>query len=165
MVLQVQVATDIHTHPIKNRVRRIPSIILIIHNLPLQLYLHNPAHIPRAEIWAQVDRRGSAPPVENTPIGGRIAPMTVILILVVVTHMLFTCVRHHQNLPLTFPHNSLFVFTLVVQITGQWSAEIALEITEKKDVHPAQHQAGTAMKNNRNLLWLLVKIHKSPMVS
>ena len=50
MVLQVQVAMDIHNHPTKDRVRRTPSTILIIHNLPLQVYLHIPARIPRAEI-------------------------------------------------------------------------------------------------------------------
>ena len=91
--------------------------------------------------------------------------MTVIVIIVIVTHMLPTCVGHHQNLPLPLPHNPLFVFTVVVQIIGQWSAVTTLEITERKDVHPAQHQTGTTMKNNRNLLWLLAKIHKSPMVS
>ena len=70
--------------------------------------------------------------------------MTVIVIIVIVTHMLLTCVGHHQNLPLTLPHNPLFVFIVVVQIIGQWSAVIALEITERKDMPPAQHQAGTA---------------------
>ena len=104
-------------------------------------------------------------PVENTTIGERIAPMTVIVIIVIVTHTLLTCVGHHQNLPLPLPHNLLFVFTVVVQTIGQWSAVTTLEITERKDVHPAQHQTGTTMKNNGNLLWLLAKIHKSPMVS
>ena len=165
MVPQIQVTTDIHNHPTKDRVRRLPSIILITHNLPLQLCLHNPAHIPRAEIWAWVDQRCSAPPLENTTIGGRIAPMTVIVIIVIVTHTLPTCVGHHQNLPLPLSHNLLFVFTVVVQIIGQWSAVTTLEITERKDMHPAQHQTGTTMKSNRNLLWLLAKIRKSPMVS
>ena len=35
----------------------------------------------------------------------------------------------------------------------------------EEGMHPAQHQTGTTMKNNRNLLWLLAKIRKSPMVS
>ena len=54
---------------------------------------------------------------------------------------------------------------MVVQTIGQWSAVTTLEITERKDVHPAQHQTGTTEKNNENLLWLLAKIHRSPMVS
>ena len=101
----------------------------------------------------------------NTTIGGRIAPTTVIVIIVIVTHTLLTCVGHHQNLPLPLPHNLLFVFTVVVQIIGQWSAVTALEITERKDMHPVQHQTGTTAKNNGNLLWLPVKIRRSPMVS
>ena len=91
--------------------------------------------------------------------------MTVIVIIVIVTHTLPTCVGHHQNLPLPLPHNPLFVFTVVVRIIGQWSAVTTLEITDRKDVHPGQHQASSAMKNNRNLLWLWAKICKSPMVS
>ena len=78
--------------------------------------------------------------------------MTVIVTIVTVTHMPPTCVGHHQNLPLPLPHNPLFVFTVVVQIIGQWSAVTALEITERKDMHPAQHQTSTIEKNNKNLL-------------
>ena len=91
--------------------------------------------------------------------------MTVIVITVIATHMLLTCVGHHQNLPLPPLHNPLFVFTVVVQIIGQWSAVTALEITERKDMHPAQHQTGTTKKNNENLLQHPAKIHRSPMVS
>ena len=79
-------------------------------------------------------------------------PMTVIVTIVTVTHMPPTCVGHHQNLPLPLPHNPLFVFTVVVQIIGQWSAVTTLEITERKDMHPVQHQTGTTKKNNENLL-------------
>ena len=91
--------------------------------------------------------------------------MTVIVTIVTVTHMPPTCVGHHQNLPLPLPHNPLFVFTVVVQIIGQWSAVTALEITERKDMHPAQHQTCTTKKNNENLLLCPVTIRRSPMVS
>ena len=91
--------------------------------------------------------------------------MTVIVIIVIVTHTLLTYVGHHQNLPLPPPHNPLSVYTVVVQTIGQWSAVTTLEITERKDVHPAQHQTGTTMKNNGNLHWLQAKIRRSPMVS
>ena len=64
------------------------------------------------------------------------------------THM---C-RAPQNLLLPLLHSLLFVFTVVVQIIGQWSAATALEITERKVVHPAQHQTGTTERNNVNLL-------------
>ena len=96
--------------------------------------------------------------MENTTIGGRIAPMTVIVIIVIVTHTLLTCVGHHQNLPLPLPHSPLFVFTVVVQIIGQWSAVTALEITERKDMHPApapsqfscQRQQKSALASGKN---------------
>ena len=78
--------------------------------------------------------------------------MIVIVIIVIATHTLLTCVGHHQNLPLPPLHNPLFVFTVVVQIIGQWSVVTALEITERKDVLPAQQQTGTTEKNNKNLL-------------
>ena len=97
----------------------------------------------------------------DTTIGGRIAPTTVIVTIVTVTHTQPTCVGHHQNLPLPLPHSLLFAFTVVVQIIGHWSAVTVLEITERKVVHPAQHQTGTTEINNRNLL---AKFHKSPMV-
>ena len=97
--LLAKVTTDTHNHPTRDRVRRLPSII--IHSLPFQLYLHKPVHIPRAEIWTQVAQRCSASPVENTTIGGRIAPMIVIVTIVTVTHTPPTCVGHHQNLPLS----------------------------------------------------------------
>ena len=54
---------------------------------------------------------------------------------------------------------------MVVQIIGQWSAVTALEITERKDMHPAQHQTSTTKRNNENLLKHPAKIRKSPMVS
>ena len=91
--------------------------------------------------------------------------MTVIVTIVTVTHMPPTCVGHHQNLPLHLPHNPLFVFTVVVQIIGQWSTVTALEITERKDVHPAQYQTSTTKENNESLLQCPAKIHRSPMVS
>ena len=77
--------------------------------------------------------------------------MTVIVTIVTVTHTPLTCVGHHQNLPLPLPHNPLFVFTVVVQIIGQWSAATTLEITERKVMHPAQHQTSTTEKSNENL--------------
>ena len=77
--------------------------------------------------------------------------MTVIVTIVTVTHMQPTCVGHHQNLPLPLPHSPLFAFTVAVQIIGQWSAVTGLEITEKKVVHPAQHQKGTTERHNKNL--------------
>ena len=70
---------------------------------------------------------------------------------VTVTHMLPTCVEHHQNLLLPPPHNLLFAFIVVVQNIGQWSATTILEITEKKVVYPVQHPAGTPETNNENL--------------
>ena len=91
--------------------------------------------------------------------------MTVIVTIVTVTHMPPTCVGHHQNLPLPPLHKPLFVFTVVVQIIGQWSAVTTLEITERRDVHPAHHQTSTTEKNNENLLHHPAKIHRSPMVS
>ena len=78
--------------------------------------------------------------------------MTVIVTIVTVTHTPPTCVGHPQNLPLLHLHNLLFVFTVVVQIIGQWSAVTTLEITERKVMHPAQHQTGTTKKSNKNLL-------------
>ena len=87
--------------------------------------------------------------------------MTVIVIIVIVTHTLLTCVGHHQNVPLPLPHSPLFVFTVVVQIIGKWSAVTTLEITERKDMHPAQHQASTTTKNNRNLLGFWQKFTKA----
>ena len=91
--------------------------------------------------------------------------MTVIVTIVTVTHMPPTCVGHHQNLPLPPLHKLLFVFTVVVQIIGQWSAITILEITERRDVHPAQHQTGTTKKNNENLLQHIAKLHRSSMAS
>ena len=77
--------------------------------------------------------------------------MIVIVTIATVTHTPPTCVEHHQNLPLPLLHNLLFVFTVVVQIIGQWSATTGPEITEKKVMHPAQHQTSTTEKNNENL--------------
>ena len=42
----------------------------------------------------------------------------------------------------------VFVFTVVIQIIGQWSAVTTLEITGRKDMHPAQHQTSTTKRNN-----------------
>ena len=91
--------------------------------------------------------------------------MTVIVTIVIVTHMPLTCVGHPQNLLLPLLHSPLFVFIVVVQIIGRWSAATALETTERKVMHPAQHQTGTTERDNENLLWLLAKFHKNPMVS
>ena len=79
--------------------------------------------------------------------------------------MPLTCVGHPQNLLLPLLHSLLFVFIVVVQIIGQWSAATTLETTERKVAHPTQHQTDTTERNNENLLWLLVKFHKNPMVS
>ena len=62
----------------------------------------------------------------------------------------------------TPPHNPLSVSTVVVQTIG---AVTALEIIERKGMHPAQHQTSTTVKNNGNLHWLPAKIRRSPMVS
>ena len=78
--------------------------------------------------------------------------MTVIVTIMTVIHMPPTCVGRHQNLPLPLLHNLLFVFTVVVQIIGQWSVATALEITERKVMHPVQHQTSTTRRNNENLL-------------
>ena len=91
--------------------------------------------------------------------------MTVTVTIVIATHMPPTCVGHHQNLLLPLLHSLLFAFTVVVQITGLWSVATALEITERKVMHPVQHQIGTTERHYENLPWHLAKFHKSPMVS
>ena len=96
-------------------------------------------------------------------IGGRIAPTIVIVTIATVTHTPPTCVEHHQNLPLPPLHNLLFVFIVAVQTIGQWSAVTIPEITERKVMHPAQHQTSIVEKHNENLS--LAKFRKSPMVS
>ena len=63
--------------------------------------------------------------------------MTVIVIIVIVTDTLLTCVGHHQNLPQTLPHNHLFVFTVVVQIIGQWSAVTTLRDNREEGHAPS----------------------------
>ena len=78
--------------------------------------------------------------------------MIVIVTIAAVTHMPPTCVEHHQNLPLPLLHNLLFVFIVAVQTIGQWSAVTVPEITERKVMHPAQHQTSTIKRNNENLL-------------
>ena len=90
--------------------------------------------------------------MEDTTIGERIAHMTVTVTIVIVTHTPPTCVGHHQNLLLPLLHSLLFAFTVVVWITGLWSVATTLEITERKVVHPVQHQTGTTRRNNENLL-------------
>ena len=69
--------------------------------------------------------------------------MIVIVTIVTVTHMLPTCVGHPQNLLLPHPHSLLFVFIVVVQSIGRWSAETVLETTERKVTYPVQHPVGT----------------------
>ena len=88
----------------------------------------------------------------NITIGERIAHTTVIVTIVIVTHTPLTCVGHPQDLLQPLLHSPSFVFTVVAQIIGQWSAATTLETTERKFVHPAQHQTGTTERNNRNLL-------------
>ena len=100
----------------------------------------------------------------NTTIGERIAPTIVIVTIVTVIHMLPTCVGHPQNLLLPHPHSLLFVFIVVVQSIGRWSAETILETTERKVVYPVQHPVGTPETNNVNLLQPLAKVHKNPML-
>ena len=84
-------------------------------------------------------------------IGERIAPTIVIVTIVTVIHMLPTCVGHPQNLLLPHPHSLLFVFIVVVQIIGRWSAETILETTERKVTYQVQHPVGTPETNNINL--------------
>ena len=97
-------------------------------------------------------------------IGERIAPTIVIVTIVTVIHMLPTCVGHPQNLLLPHPHSLLFVFIVVVQNIGRWSAETVLETTERKVVYPVQHPVGTPETNNVNLPQRLANVHKSPML-
>ena len=78
--------------------------------------------------------------------------MTVTVTIVIVTHMPLTCVGHHQNLLLPLLHSPLFAFIVAVKTIGQWSAVTIPEITERKVVHPAQHQTSTIKRNNENLL-------------
>ena len=91
--------------------------------------------------------------------------MTVTVTIVIVSHTPPTCVGHHQNLLLPLLHSLLFVFTVVVQITGLWSVATTLEITERKVMHPIQHQTGTTERHYKNLSWYLAKFHKSRMVN
>ena len=100
----------------------------------------------------------------NTTIGERTAPTIVIVTIVTVTHMLPTCVGHPQNLLLPHLHSLLFVFIVVVQSIGQWSAETVLETTERKVMYPVQHPVGTPETNNVKLPQRLVKVHKNPML-
>ena len=97
-------------------------------------------------------------------IGERTAPTIVIVTIVIVIHMLPTCVGHPQNLLLPHPHSPVFVFIVVVQSIGQWSAETILETTERKVMYPVQHPVGTPETNNVNLPQHQVKVHKSPML-
>ena len=90
--------------------------------------------------------------------------MIVIVIIATVTHMLPTCVEHHQNLPLPPLHNLLFVFIVAVQNIGQWSGTTILKTTERKVMYPVQHPAGTPETNNVNLPQRLAKFRKSPML-
>ena len=69
--------------------------------------------------------------------------MIVIVTIVIVTHMLPTCVGHPQNPLLTHPHSLLFAFIVVVQSIGRSSAETILEITERRVAYPVQHPVGT----------------------
>ena len=65
------------------------------------------------------------------------------------THM---CRATTKTFSLPLPHSPLFAFTVVVQIIGQWSAVTILEITERKGMHPVQHQTGITETSNENLL-------------
>ena len=58
----------------------------------------------------------------------------------------------------------LFVFIVVVQIIGRWSAKTVLETTERKVVYPVQHPVGTPETNNVNLPQHLAKAHKNPIL-
>ena len=71
----------------------------------------------------------------NTTIGERIAHTIVIVTIATVIHMPLTCVGHPQNLLLPLLHSLSFVFIVVVQIIGQWTAATALEIIERKVTH------------------------------
>ena len=64
------------------------------------------------------------------------------------THM---CRAPPKPSPTPSPQPVILYLLLVVQIIGQWSAVTILEITERKVVHPAQHQTGTTEINNKNL--------------
>ena len=75
------------------------------------------------------------------------------------THM---C-RAPPKLLLPRPHSLLFAFIVVVQSTGQWSAETILETTERKVMYPVQHPVGTPETNNVDLPQHRAKVCKNPM--
>ena len=58
-----------------------------------------PSSYPQSRVLGTGRPKMFCTPVENTTIGGRIAPMTVIVIIVIVTHTLLTCVGHPQTFP------------------------------------------------------------------
>ena len=100
----------------------------------------------------------------NTTIGERIAPTIVIVTIVIVTHMLPTCVGHPQNPLLPHPRSLSFVFIVVVQSIGRSSAETVLEITERRVAYPVQHPVGTPGTDNENLSQHLATVHINPML-
>ena len=100
----------------------------------------------------------------DTTIGERIAPTIVIVTTVIATHMLPTCVGHPQNPLLPHPHSLLFVFIVVVQSIGRWSAEAVLKTTERKVAYPVQYLVGTPETDNENLPQHLATIHRGLML-
>ena len=121
-------------------------------------------HTRRAGTWGQATQSCSAQPVVNTTIGERIAPTIVIVTIVIATHMLPTCVGHHQNPLLPHPHSLSFAFIVVVQSIGRSSAETVLKITERRVAYPVQHPVGTPGTDNENLPQRLATIHINPML-
>ena len=97
-------------------------------------------------------------------IGERIAPMIVIVTIVIVTHILRTCVGHPQNPLLPHPHNLLFAFIVVVQSIDRWSAKTVLKTTERKVAFPTQYPVGTPETDNGNLPQRLATVHIKPML-
>ena len=90
--------------------------------------------------------------------------MIVIVTIVIVTHMLRTCVGHPQNPLLPHPHSLLFAFIVVVQSIGRWSAKTVLKKTERKVAFPAQYPVGTPETDNGNLPQRLATVHIKPML-
>ena len=60
LVPLANMTTDIHSPPTRDRVRRLPVILL--YSLLFQIYSHKPVHTCRAETWAQVVQSCSAWP-------------------------------------------------------------------------------------------------------
>ena len=90
--------------------------------------------------------------------------MIVIVTIVIVTHMLPTCVGHPQNPLLPHPHSLSFAFIVAVQSIGRSSTETVLEITERRVTYPVQHPVGTPGTDNENLSQRLATVHINPML-